>query len=150
MLNSDLLAERFPYARYHADWHLVTWFPEGVLDNEGADRVVEFLESQEKIGGHPFHRYTDMTGFTRMQLGLDHVVRIARRRRRYAGPPVKSAFYAVRLISLSIARMYEELMEGSRIEVCTFRDRGAAAEWLGVPPDLLQPPTTERSVKSKP
>jgi hypothetical protein len=27
----------------------------------------------------------------------------------------------VRLISISIARMYEELMEGSRIEVCTFR-----------------------------
>ena len=143
MFDSAALREHFPHARFHADWRLVTWFPEGVVDNEQADRVVEFLESQEKIEGHSFHRFTDMTGFTGMQIGLDHVVRIARRRRRYAGPPVKSAFYARRLISLSIARMYEELMEGSQIEVCTFRDRTAAAEWLGVPVKVLEPPKAE-------
>jgi hypothetical protein len=49
----------------------------------------------------------------------------------------------VRLIHLSIARMYEELMEGCRIQVCTFRDRAAAAEWLGVPVGVLQRPKTE-------
>jgi hypothetical protein len=140
MLDSDTLRELFPHACFHADWRLVTWFPEGVLDNERADRAVEFLESQEKIRGKPFYRYIDMTGYSRLQVGLDHIVRVARRRRRYAGPPVKSAFFAVRLISLSIAHMYEELMERSRIEVCTFRDRAAAAEWLGVPVTILQPP----------
>jgi hypothetical protein len=143
-MNATLLAERFPYARFHADWNLVTWFPEGVLDNEAADRVVEFLESEAEIEGSSFHRYTDMTGHTRIQIGLDHVVRLARRRRQgYKGPPVKSAFYAVRLISLSVARMYQELMEGSRIEVRAFRDRDAAAEWLGVPAGVLQPPNTK-------
>jgi hypothetical protein len=40
---------------------LVTWFPEGVLDNDRADRAVEFLETQEKIEGKPFYRYIDMT-----------------------------------------------------------------------------------------
>ena len=31
---------------------------------------------------------------------------------------------------------------GSRIEVRTFRERNAAASWLGVPPAILQPPKT--------
>jgi hypothetical protein len=33
--------------------------------------------------------------------------------------------------------MYEELTEGSSIQVRAFRDRAAAAEWLGVPFDIL-------------
>jgi hypothetical protein len=144
MLNQDLLAERFPHARYHSHLNLVTWFPTGVLDNEGADRILEFLESEEPVS-QPFHRYTDMTGFTRIQIGLDHVVRIARRRKRgYKGPVVKSAFFAVRLISLSVARMYEELMQGSQINVRTFRDRADAAKWLGVPVEVLQSPKPNR------
>jgi len=129
-----------PYARYYPTLRVMTWHPSGVLDNDRADQTIEYLESHELIEKEPFNRYTDMSGYTRMQIGLDHVVRIARRRRRYAGPPVKSAFYAVRLISVQIARMYEELMAGSKIQVCTFRDRAAAAEWLGVPMEVLLPP----------
>jgi hypothetical protein len=104
--------------------------------------VVEFLESAEKLEGKPFDRYTDMTGYNRIEIGLDHIVRLARRRNNYKGPSVRSAFHAVRLLSLTIARMYEELMCGSRIQVCTFRDRSAAADWLGVPVAVLQPPKT--------
>lgn len=144
MFNVAKLTERFPYARYHADWKLVTWFPTGVLDNDRADQVVDFLESEEEIESACFHRYTDMSGYTRIQIGLDHIVRLARRRKKgYKGPPVKSAFFAVRLISLSVARMYEELMIGSEIRVRTFRDRAAAADWLGVPQQILQPPKAE-------
>lgn len=137
---SSSLAIRFPRAFSHPDSRLLAWFPQGVLDDDAADQVVDFLEEEESITGPGFHRFTDMTGFTRVQIALDHVVRLARRRRAYAGPPVKSAFYAVRLISLSIARMYDELLEGSSIQVCIFRDRAAAADWLGVPADLLNPP----------
>ena len=129
-----------PSARYYPTLRVMTWHPSGVLDNDRADQTIEYLESHELIEKEPFNRYTDMSGYTRMQIGLDHVVRIARRRRRYAGPPVKSAFYAVRLISVQIARMYEELMAGSKIQVCTVRDRAAAAEWLGVPMEVLLPP----------
>ena len=143
MLDSVKLAELFPHARFHAHWHLVTWHPLGVLTEQRADRMVELLEAQEPIAGQPFNRFTDMSGFTRIQMGLDHVVRLARRRQQaYRGPPVKSGFYAERVISLTIARMYEELMQGSRIEVRTFRDRAAAAKWLGVPTAILQPPKT--------
>lgn len=143
MLDSAKLTKLFPQARFHADWQLVTWHPQGVLTEARADRMVEFLETQEPIAGQPFNRFTDMSGYTRIQIGLDHVVRLARHRRQaYRGAPVKSAICAVRIISLTVARMYEELMRGSRIEVRTFRERNAAARWLGVPPAILQPPKT--------
>jgi hypothetical protein len=132
------LREKFPDARFHPEYRLVMWRPTGILTNDAADQMVDFLESAEKVERKPFDRFTDMTGYTRIQLGLDHIVRIARRRKTYKGEPVRSAFYAVRLLSLSIAHMYEELMVGSKIQVCTFRDRNAAAEWLGVPKSLLQ------------
>jgi len=148
MLDPDNLARVFPGARFHADHRLMTWFPTGVLTDEAAERTVDFLAQAEKCEGKPFHRYTDMTGYTQIALGLDHIVRLARRRRRYSGRSVKSAFYASRLISLTIANMYEELMIGSKIQICTFRDRALAAKWLGVPLSLLkQPAAKTRSVR---
>jgi hypothetical protein len=140
MSNITRISEQFPDARFHEEWNLVTWHPTGILDNERADRVVDFLESEEQPGDKPFDRFTDLDGYGRVRLGLDHIVRIARRRRRYAGPPVKSALYATRPVSAMISRMYEELMDGSLIEVCAFRDLDAAADWLGVPGNLLRPP----------
>lgn len=141
ILTSNALQERIPGSVFHPEHRLITWFPEGVLTNERADELVEFLELAEKHEGKPFNRYTDMTGYTRIDLGLDHIIRLARRRRKeYKGAPVRSAFYAVRLLSVGIARMYEELMCGSKIQVCTFRDRSEAATWLGVPGKLLHPP----------
>lgn len=135
------IVEAFPHARYHPDWRLVTWHPEGLLDDYHADRVVQFLECEERIAGNSFDRYTDMSRYTRIHLSLDHVFEIARRRRRgFRGRPVKSAFFAVRLITLSIARMYQELMLGAPIHVGVFRDRNAAADWLGVPAGVLSPP----------
>jgi hypothetical protein len=130
-----------PGTRYHPDCRLVTWRPRGEFNSELADRIVEFLESEEQMLGKPFHRFTDMTGLERININLNHVFEIARRRKKgYRGEKVKSAFYAVRLISLTIARMYQELMAESAIEVGLFRDRAAAAEWLEVPLETLNPP----------
>jgi len=129
-----------PDTRYHPECRLVTWHPRGLLDDRLADRIVEFMESKERIGGKPFHRFTDLSGLERLTIELDHVFEIAQRRRKsYRGARVKSAFYAVRLISLAIAQMYQELMEESAIEVGVFRDRAAAAKWLGVPVETLNP-----------
>jgi hypothetical protein len=139
IFSAENLHAKFPYASFHFEHRLVTWHPSGILTNDRADEMVEFLECAEKLEGKPFNRYTDMSGYTKVEIGLDHIVRLARRRRGYKGEPVRSAFYAVRLLSLSIASMYEELMCGSKIQVCTFRDRTAAAQWLGVPATLLQP-----------
>jgi hypothetical protein len=145
MITPDELSKRFSSACYQAGWGLVTWFPDGVFDDEHADRAVEFIELAEKLEKRSFNRYIDLSGYSRIQISLDHVVRIARRRHSYKGPPVKSAIFAVRLISVSVARMYQELMDGSHIEVGVFRDRTVAAEWLGVPASILQPPKTEQT-----
>ena len=144
ILNSDALQEKFPGSVFHPEQRLITWFPQGVLTNDRADELVEFLELAEKHEGKPFNRYTDMSGYTQIDIGLDHIIRLARRRRKdYRGAPVRSAFYAVRLLSVGIARMYEELMCGSKIQVCTFRDRSEAASWLGVPGEILTPPKSK-------
>jgi hypothetical protein len=145
MLDLDSVQKSFPSARFHADWRLMTWHPMGVLDNVGADSAVEFLESTEKIEGRPFDRYTDMTGYTRIKIEIAHIVRLAKRRNNsYKGAPVKSAFFAERIISLSIAQMYAELLMDSPIQVCLFRDRDAAAKWLGVPVSALKAPKLGR------
>ena len=134
----------FPAAQYHPKHQLLTWRPEGVLDDELADRVIDFLEFEEASDEGPFHRYSDLSRLTRVQLSLDHVFTLAKRRTRaYRGPRVKSAFYAIRLITLTIAKMYEELMAKSRIEVRVFRDRAAAASWLEVPAKVLAAPPAE-------
>ena len=56
-----------------------------------------------------------------------------------AAEPVKSAFFAETTVGYGIARMYESLMEGAMIQVRAVRTRAAAAEWLGVPLDVLLP-----------
>lgn len=53
--------------------------------------------------------------------------------------PVKSAFFSDRTVGLGIARMYEALIQEAVIQVRAFRERAAAAEWLGVPLEILQP-----------
>jgi hypothetical protein len=131
----------FPKARFYPDLSLMCWFPTGILDDAGADRVLEFIETQEKNREMGFNRYLDMSGYDRIQISLDHVVRLARRRwAKFQGPPVRTAFFATRLIGLTIAKMYEELMEGSGIHVCTCGTRRAAAEWLDVTEEILVPP----------
>lgn len=128
----------FPGTMYHPDAHLVTWHPRGVLDDRLAERIVNFLETEELIADAPFKRYTDLSGITEVHLKVAHTFRMAERRsRNYSGAPVRSAFFAEWIVTLGFARLYEELMRGAPIEVCVFQKRQAVAAWLQVPVDLL-------------
>jgi hypothetical protein len=141
MIATPSLTTRFTNAQFHADEHLLTWHPAGVFDEITASHVLEFLELAEKFEGEPFDRYTDVTHVSEHRIGLDFVVRLARQRCGYKGPPVKSAIRASTLESLAIAHMYAELLLGSRIQVRVFRTRASAADWLDVPKKLLLPPS---------
>jgi hypothetical protein len=143
MIANIALTTRFPRAVFYPDWSLLAWHPAGIFDEATSDRMMDFIELSEKVQGAPFYRYTDMTGFSGIRVGLSHVVRLARRRHLYRGPAVKSALYATSFVSLTIAHMYAELMKDSRIKVSTFRSRPVAADWLGVPRKILQPPVKE-------
>jgi hypothetical protein len=57
---------------------------------------------------------------------------------------VNSAFFADQPVTLSIAKMYEGLMERAMITVRVFEKREAAAEWLGVPLQILYPPSKKK------
>jgi hypothetical protein len=136
---SDILSG-FPHTRWHPEVRLLTWHPQGVLDDELADRILEFVELEEHVADGPFHRYADLNGLTHIRLKFGHSFQIAERRRSgYAGQPVKSAFFCDWIIGFGMARLYEELMRDAPIDVRAFRQREEAAQWLDVPVDILLP-----------
>jgi hypothetical protein len=136
----------FPHARYHPAWELITWHPQGVLDDALLDRIAAFIEIQEQVvTAPPFNRFADLSGLTDIRVRIGHVFEVAERRRqdRFGMKPVKSAFYCDKIVGFGIARMYEALMEGSSVEVRAFRERAAAAEWLEVPGEVLSAATAQ-------
>ena len=132
------LLKTFPHTRYYPDWRLLTWHPRGLFDDALADKIIGAVGSEEHVEEVPFHRYTDFSGLTHIRLKVGHVFQIAKDRRA-APEAVKSAFFSDTTVGLGIARMYEALMEEATIQVRAFRERAAAAEWLGVPLEILQP-----------
>src|SRR5439155_26864958 len=83
-------------------------------------------------------RYKDFNRLTHIRLKVGHVFDVAKLRRSVS-EPVKSALFSDTIVGLGIARMYEALMEEAIIQVRAFRKRAAAAEWLGVPLEILEP-----------
>jgi hypothetical protein len=135
----DLVLKSFPGTCYFPEWQLVTWHPRGVFDDTMADQAVAFIEMEERIQAAPFHRYTNLSGLTHVQLEAGHVFQIAKRRHR-AIQHVKSAFFTDKVVTLSVAYLYETLMASATVKVRVFRKRDVAAEWLGVPIEILSPP----------
>ena len=148
MMNEELIEYTLrSYPRFPRNWYYpkfrLTWHPVGVLTDAVADQIIEFVEMQEHDQDELFDRYTDFSGLTKIQLKVKHMFEIARRRRS-AREPVNSAFFADQPVTLSIAKMYEGLMERAMITVRVFEKREAAAEWLGVPLQILYPPSKKK------
>jgi hypothetical protein len=132
------LLKTFPHTRYYSEWRLLTWHPRGLFDDALAHRIVEVIGLEERLEEVPFNRYMDLSGLTHIRLKIGHVFDLAKDRRSVS-EPVKSAFFSDTTVGLGIARMYEALMQDATIQVHAFRERGAAAEWLAVPLEVLQP-----------
>jgi hypothetical protein len=129
----------FPDTRYHAPWQLMTWRPSGTFDDDLLDRVIDFVELEERSLEVSFNRLADLSALTEIRLKIGHVFKIAEHRSEaLAGRgPVKTAIYAPSVVGFGMARMYEHLLEGSPITVRPFRELAAAAEWLEVPEAIL-------------
>lgn len=125
---------------FHAGQRLVTWHPRGTLDDALLDELSYFTQTLEQLAESPFHRYTNLSGLRDIRLKIGHIFEIAEERKAaHAGlPPVKSAFVCDKVVGFGIARMYEALMEGSSIDVRAFKKAEEAADWLGVPPHILE------------
>jgi hypothetical protein len=129
----------FPDAVYYPKFRLMTWHPIGIFDAALADSVRQFIEWEEYIQDTPFDRYTDLSGITEVQVNLQRLSEVARRRRNVL-QPVRSAIFADKAHSFVIAQIYESLMEQAvAITVRAFREREPVAQWLGVPVAILCP-----------
>lgn len=88
----------------------------------------------------PFERFVDLSRLTSVAVRTSHVFDFARKRaEQFAGTtPVKSAIFSEDWVGFGIAQMYENLMKETSIDARAFRDRAKAAEWLGVPVEILK------------
>ncbi len=126
-----------PGLRHYDDYSLVTWQPKGALDDLMLDQIAEWITDIERVF-LSFNRYIDLSQITSVAIRTRHVFEFAQKRAgQFAGRPVRSSLFCEDWVGFSIARLYESLMEGTPIQARAFRDRGQAAEWLGVPPGIL-------------
>jgi len=139
-LPPGFIRKGFPRTWYHPRWRLLTWYPRGVLNEAFADQVIEFIEMEERIQEAPFDRYADLSGLTHIRIGIDHIIRIARRRRKVK-QPAKSALFSNNPMTFGVAHSYELLMSDAMIEVRAFNEGAAAAHWLEVPLKTLECPS---------
>ena len=127
-----------PFLRHYAAYDLMTWRPEGSLDDLMLDQIAEWLLDFEKMSP-PFKRFVDFSRVTTISVRTRHVFTFAQKRARdFAGnEPVRTALFCEEWVGFGVARLYEALMEETRIEAHAFRDRVRAAQWLGVPVEVL-------------
>jgi hypothetical protein len=141
-----------PCLRQYATYELITWQPQGRLDDAMLDRIAEWLVNIEKVS-LPFKRFVDFSQLTTIAIRTRHVFEFARERaEQFAGTvAVRTALYCDDWVGFGIARLYESLMENTHIEARAFQDLNRAAEWLGIPADVLTlddepaPPTGSRT-----
>jgi len=138
-LPPEFIRKAFPGTWFYPRWHLLTWYPRGVLNEAFADQVIEFIQMEESIQEAPFDRYADLSGLTHIRIGIDHLIHTARRRRKVK-QPAKSALFADNPMTFGVAHSYELLMSDAMIEVRAFKERRAAAQWLEVPLKTLECP----------
>ena len=127
-----------PHLRYYPAYRLIAWRPEGMLNDDLLDTMLNWLLGIEKVS-LPFKRYVDLTRLTQISLQMGHFFTVARARSeaRAGLTPVRCAIFCDKTVGFGIAHLYESLVEGTPIEARAFRDRAAAAEWLEVPVEVL-------------
>ena len=128
-----------PEIRFHQDVRLFVWRPRGVLDEAALNKVLAYLEDLEAELQEPFNRFVDTLAADEIELNFKYVIQVSLcRRLSYAGhPPVKSAILATDSTMIHYGRLHALLTQGSPITVRVFQHREEAAQWLGVPIEML-------------
>jgi hypothetical protein len=127
-----------PHLRYCAAHRLLAWQPHRVLDARLLARIDLWLLATENVSP-PCKRFIDFSRLTSVALPIGHAFTVvpATVDKSGADAPIKCALFCDKPIGFAIARLYETLTTTSSIEVRAFRDRVAAARWLGVPTHVL-------------
>jgi hypothetical protein len=128
-----------PDVQFHEDVRLFVWRPRGVLNEAAPKHIRTLLGDLEAASDQPFNRFTDGRALHTIDLNFRYVFDFSLfRRLSYAGhPPVKSAILVTSLTFAHYSKLHAMLTQGSPIKVRIFEEREAAAQWLGVPVELL-------------
>ena len=130
-----------PDVSFHTEQRLMVWRPRGILDEKMVNQITTFIGSAEATSKTPFDRFTDITLLDAIDVSFDYVFHVALYRRMSSAghPKIKSAFLVKWGKSDQQAKLHALLTERSSLEVRLFEEIGAAAKWLNVLPELLQP-----------
>ena len=133
-----------PDVEFHQDIRLLIYRPRGLLNEAAINNVLSALEDLEAKLQAPFNRFSDTLAADEVELNFKYIIQVSLHRRlSYAGrPPVKSAILATDSTLIHYGRLHAVLTQGSSINVRVFQDRKEAAEWLGVPIEILTPDAT--------
>ena len=133
-----------PGVTFHTEQRLLVWRPRGILDEKTVNQITTFIGSAEATSKTPFNRFTDTTLLDAIDLSFDYIFHVAlyRRMSSTGHPKIKSAFLVKWGKSDQQAKLHALLTERSSLEVRLFEEIGAAAKWLNVSAELLQPPHT--------
>jgi len=125
--------------RHYPVYELVAWQPQGVLDNLLLEEIGEWLCTIERTLP-PVKRFCDLSRLTSVAVRTNHVFKFAQKRaEQLAGvTPIRSALFSEDWVSFGIAVLYENLMNGTPIEVRAFHERAKVAVWLDVPVEILK------------
>ena len=128
-----------PDIEFHEDIRLLIYRPKGLINEAGINKVIGVIEGIEAASQQPFNRFSDTSETHEVELNFQYVIQASLHRRlAYKGRvPVKSAILATDSTLIHYARLLVLLTEGSSIKARLFQDRIEAAQWLGVPIELL-------------
>ena len=126
------------HIRHYPAYHLITWQPHGILDDNLLDQIAEWLFHIERVS-LPFNRFVDFSRLTSIALRTRHVFNFAQRRRDDypTKMAIRTALFCHEWVGFGVARFYESLMENTPVEARAFRLLEDAAAWIDVPKDVL-------------
>ena len=130
-----------PDVEFYEDVRLLIYRPRGLIDEAAVNKIIAVIEEIEAATREPFNRFSDASEAHEVELNFRYVIEVSlHRRQAHAGRvPVKSAILATDSTLVHYARLLVMLTEGSSIKVRVFADRKEAAQWLGVPVEVLAP-----------
>ena len=128
-----------PDVEFHEDICLLIHRPRGVLNKAAINKIVSLIGELEFTLKKPFNRFLDTVAADAVDLNLEYIRRVSLYRRGFYGnrPAIKTAILATDSALANYGRLHASLTQGSPINVRVFQDRKEAAQWLGVPVDLL-------------
>jgi len=110
-----------------------------LLNRAAVNKIISLIGELEFTLKKPFNRFLDTAAAGAIDLNLEYIRRVSLYRRRVYGnrPAIKTAILATDSTMADYGRLHASLTQDSPINVRVFQDRKEAAQWLGVPVELL-------------